>query len=425
MKIRFKLSICVITIMAVMVTGINILLLWKASEASYHLGIRSLEHLTSYQAEFWQSRQEGYVKVLYTLANIMGDYESINAQQRRDRYDDMLKSAVETESEILTLYTVWKPNAIDGMDASFIGRTGSSPEGQYAISYSKGNGRIKIKTSYEINNVMAHINGSNADKDCVDNPITQRVNGKDMFVIKILVPIINQRTGEAVGGLGCFMVIDTIQQIAEKTINTNNEIAMMALYSDNGTILAHSNPDCIGKLIFDADAGLGDSGKIMYEAAQNGKSYRDIKYVPVLNEKIIFAVKPFTIGNSDHNWSMLIGVSESYILNEVRAIAGFTAVLTIIAILAAAVIFLIILKVITKPTVKVTDALENIPKDKNLSRLFPQKRNEKIAGMSRNFDRNTVRIRRFPCIPAHTGGITLFPLSSRLASRTTKLLIFR
>ena len=33
-----------------------------------------------------------------------------------------------------SLYSIWKPNAVDGMDSRFIGRAGSSPTGQYALS---------------------------------------------------------------------------------------------------------------------------------------------------------------------------------------------------------------------------------------------------------------------------------------------------
>jgi methyl-accepting chemotaxis protein len=419
MKIKFKLGICAITIMAVSIIVINILLLKKACGASYNLSIRSLEHLAGSQAEFWQGRQDGYFRTLHTLANVMGDYESINELQRRDRFDDMLKSALESEPQIITLYTVWKPNSIDGMDAHFIDRTGSSPVGQYAIAYSKQKSGTVGKTSSDIDNVMAHIGGINAHKDYVENPAAQRANGKDMLTIKMMVPIINHRTGEAVGGLGCFLVIDNLQQTAEKTIKTNDEIALMALYSDNGTILAHSNPGMTGRLMFDAGMESDASEKMIYQTIQNGKYYENALYDPQLKEKIIYVIKPFPIGDSDHNWSILIGASESHILSDVRALARFSAVLTVMAILAAAVIFLVILRFITKPVIKVASVLRNNSEgEKKLNRISPEKRNEKITGMSHYSNKYTGKAkRRLSGIPIHTGGITMFPMTTKLTPR--------
>jgi methyl-accepting chemotaxis protein len=170
MRIKFKLSIWLITITAVVVTGITILLLRQASGISYYLNIRSLGHLTSQCVEFWKGQEDGYIRTLHTLAKIMGDYESIQASERRDRYDDMLRSALEAEPQMAAMYTVWKPNAIDNMDSLNIGRKGSSSTGLYAMAYLKEAGKITGHTSGDIDNVIAHITGPNAYKDRIDNP---------------------------------------------------------------------------------------------------------------------------------------------------------------------------------------------------------------------------------------------------------------
>jgi methyl-accepting chemotaxis protein len=422
MKIRYKLSVCVIVIMVIMALGINIFLFRKAAAASYNLGFQSLEHLTSFQTEFWQNRQNYYIQTLYTLSNVMGDYESIKAGERRERYDDMLKSAMEAESQIITMYTVWKPNAIDGMDTRFIDRAGSTQAGQYAISFSRNAGKIEGKTSGDIDDVMAHINGPNARKDRVYDPVVQKINGQNLFIIRMEVPIFNLRTCEVTGGLGCFIIFDNLQQIAEKTMKANNEIAMMALYSGNGIILAHSKPNRVGKRIFDADVEFGGCEKLM-EAVRNGETYKDTFYDPMLNDKIIFVMKPFLTGDPDNSWSMLIGVSESFVLKEASAIAGTTAVLSIIAILAAAVIFYIVIRFITKPIVKVADRLnDNCNGKGDLNRLIHEKGNEKVANMLKIFNKNSGKTKRSLGIPVHTGGITMFPMLARYTREQQKFI---
>jgi len=394
MKIRFKLSIWLIIIMAVVVTIVTIMLIRQASGISYYLSVRSLGHLTSQRVEFWKGREDGYLRTLRTLANIMGDYESIQADERRDRYDDMLKSALEAEPQMISLYTVWKPNAIDEMDSLYINRTGSGPSGQYAIAFFKETGKIIGRTCSDIDNVTAYINSHFAHKDRVDNPSVLKIRGKNTNIIKLAVPIINYSNKKIVGALGCLLAIDTIQNIVENTMRTNNEIAMMAMYSGNGTILAHFMPERIGKRMIDADVEFGESRQEMFRAMQTGKPYMDTVYHKALNEKIIFIMKPFQIGNSGHNWSMLIGVPESFILKEVKAITNYTITLIITAFLITAIIVFTIIGFVTKPIVRLTDRLRDISEGEgDLTRLLPERGNDEITYMSRYFNQTLKKIK--------------------------------
>jgi methyl-accepting chemotaxis protein len=114
----------VISIMAVVVTGVAVILVRQASDISVELNKQSITYLARQRAEFWKGREDGYIRAMSTLANIMGDYETVPVEERRERYDDMIKSALEAEPQMVALYTIWKPNAIDGMAARYIGRTG-------------------------------------------------------------------------------------------------------------------------------------------------------------------------------------------------------------------------------------------------------------------------------------------------------------
>jgi len=396
MKMRFKLSLWLIAVMAVVVTIVSITLIRQASGISYYLSIRSLRHLTGQRAEFWKGREEGYIRTLHTLANIMGDFESINAGERRDRFDDMLRSTLEAEPQMAAIYTVWKPNAIDDMDGRYKGRTGSSPTGQYAMAYFKETDKIEGQTSGDIENAIKYITSPNGNKDRVENPLLYNINGKNTYIIKIAVPIINHQNSRIVGALGCYLSIDAIQRIVENTMKANNEVAMMAMYSGNGTILAHFIPERIGKKMLDVDMELNGSAEDMFKAMRNGKTYMDTVYQPELKENVIFIMKPFQIGNSGHNWSMLIGVPESFIMKEVKTAVRFTVSLIVIAFLVTALIVFAIIGIITKPIVNVTEMLKDISEGEgDLTRLLPEKRNDEITDMSRFFNLTFKKIKNF------------------------------
>jgi methyl-accepting chemotaxis protein len=365
MKNKLRLSLVITAIMALVVTIIVSILLHRTSWISLDLNMRSVEFLAGQQAEFWKGREDGYIRTLRTLADVMSDYNSIPKSERRDRYDKMLKSVLlSSEPNMISLYMVWKPNAIDGMDERYLGRLGSGPEGQYAIAYTRETGRIKACTSDDIENIMSYISGPNARRDRVDNPIPQRVNGKDTFTLRMLVPIIGSGANKVVGCVGCVLDIEIIQRVVENAIKTNDMIDMAAVYSGNGTILAHFIPERIGRKIFDVDVELGDSIAAVFAAIQDGTTFRDTKYIPVFRENVGFVIKPFQIGNSDQRLAILLGLGESNIFKKARAITGYIIILTALALVLSAIIVYYILSKVAKPIIRMTKPLKVVSPEK-------------------------------------------------------------
>jgi methyl-accepting chemotaxis protein len=135
MKIKIKLSILMIAIVAIIVSGVAVLLLRQASSISLSMSLKGLEYVAENQAVYLQGHEGKYIKVVQSLAGIMGDYESIPAEERRDRFDEMLRSTLNSQPDFVRIFSVWKPNALDGMDSRYIGRPGSTAAGQYAMTW--------------------------------------------------------------------------------------------------------------------------------------------------------------------------------------------------------------------------------------------------------------------------------------------------
>jgi predicted transcriptional regulator len=151
----------------------------------------------------------------------------------------------------------------------------------------------------------------------IEDTIVQKIN-ENRYTMKI-IPLIN-KNGEITDSNEGLLLINVIQMVLEKTLKTNDEIALLAVYLDDGTIISHLKPERIGKNMFDADIELNDYMHDISTAIKNRKIYKGLKYDPLLNENIRFIVKPLQIDNLDHNLSLLIGVHESYMLKESRPI---------------------------------------------------------------------------------------------------------
>jgi methyl-accepting chemotaxis protein len=208
MKLKFRLSIIVIAILVVVVAGISIMLLRRASAEIVQLNIESVTRLASARAEYWKGREERYIQMLRTLANIMSDYEEIPAEQRRTTYNNMLHGTLTSEPKVLQLNTVWKPNAIDGKDARFAGQSGQTAAGQYAMNYTRETGPVTFRTTSDVSGAMDYINGPGNKTARIEDPIPRKVDGKDTFLIRMMVPVINPNTGETAGGVGLLFRID-------------------------------------------------------------------------------------------------------------------------------------------------------------------------------------------------------------------------
>jgi methyl-accepting chemotaxis protein len=395
MKIKIKLSLIIIGIVAAIVGSIAIILLRQASGISIDLSVRGISYLADQQAAYWKGREDVNIKLLHSLANIMGDYESIHPEDRRDHFDDMLRSTVEAEDVLYQTYTVWKPNAIDGMDSRFVGRVGSTKTGQYAVVFTQESGATTSRASTDVEHSMAYFNGPNSRKVRMENPEARNVRGKDTYILRMMVPIINKRTNEVVGGVGGILVIDGIQPSVANTIKNHDEISAMSIYSDDGFIMGNLVPERIGKKLIDADTIYGDNVQAASKAVLEGREFHCSSYSSVLDTNVEIVIKPFQIGDSDKTWSIMIASEESYILKEVDEMTKFAVIVAVAALVLAAVIVYFVLNSTTKPIVRVADTLKDISEGEgDLTRTIAVSSKDEVGDLALYFNKTLEKIKQ-------------------------------
>jgi len=372
LKIKVKLSILVIGIMAVIIMGVaiagfSVLLLRRASIISMEMNSRLIHHLADKQIEYLRGRKDGYLKILHTLAQIMKEYEDIPAEMRRDIFDSLLYSAIAYEQAMITMYTVWKPNAIDAMDASFMARPGSCPEtGQFASAFSRETGEVIHRLSGDLENAMEFLNGPNSRNDRVEHLVPGMVAGDDAYLLSLMVPIVSPRTNEVVGGVGGTLAIGMMQAIVERAIDYYEEIAVKAIYAGDGRILASYRPDRIGRSLIDADTIYGDCIYDAYQAVLDGRESEFKSYYDTLGANVIMVMAPFTIGNSGATWTVMVGAKEEHLMEEIQSMTKLTIILAVLSMFVSGVIIFSILVFITRPMIIVTERLKKVSAAKGI-----------------------------------------------------------
>jgi methyl-accepting chemotaxis protein len=421
MKLKFRLSIIVTAIMVVVVGGLSTLLLTQASSAITALSVGSVERLASQRASYWQGREEGYLRVAKVAAAFVGGYEKTETERRRTRYIQFLEDVIESEPNIVGIFIVFKPDALDGLDAQYRGQTGSTAEGIYAPWLTRRSGQLEHRTYERVPAALELINGPNSRKESVTDPEPDTINGKSTHTFRIYVPVINKRTNETVGLVGVVTQVDGVQPIVEQTIHANEDITAMAIYSDSGVILGSYEADRVGKNMLEADAGLfGSVINEAQQAVQQGKLYHTAQYSSVLGTNLQIVLYPFVIGESGASWSIMIGTSEAFILREVtRLIREVIIIAVIVALLVALVIFFV-LSSTTKPIVNVALTLKDISEGEgDLTKTVNIYSKDEIGDLARYFNATLDKIKTL-IITIKKQSVALFDIGNELASNMTE-----
>jgi len=420
MKIKFRLSLIVIAIVVVVSGGLAIILLRQASEISKALSIRGIEFMSSQRAAYWEGREDSNMRVLRTLANIMGDYDQVPAAERRDRYDDMMRSIAVAETSMFEIYTIWKPNAVDGMDARMIGRTGSSPTGQYASAFIIDNGQVSARATTDVDASMAHINGPNKFKDRVEHPLPRHIDGVDTYYIRMMVPIVSTRSKDVVGAVGGLIKIDGMQPTVENTVKTRPEVAAVSIYSSNGFVMASYVKERIGKNMREVDTIYGDHLDDAYQAVVQGKEFVCHSYSAVLKTEVEIVIEPLPIGDSGVTWSVMIASADDYILKEVNDMRKFTFIIVAVAIVISVVIVYFAIDNTTKPIVKVANTLKDISEGEgDLTKSITVNSKDEVGDLSHYFNKTLEKIRNLVILIKKQAGV-LQDIGNQLSSNMTE-----
>ena len=421
MKIKLKLSIMIGIIVVVALALTAVLSIYQSSQISMELSIRSIDYLTGQQAEYWKSRLDRYIQMLRTLANIMEDYEGIEPNSRRDRFDAMLLGTISSEPNLLTIYTIWKPNVIDGMDAQYIGRTGSTATGQYGMLYSRETGEIQGRTTTDVAGSMAYLNGPNSRMDRIEPPEARNVLGNDTHLIRMMVPIINRRTNEVVGGVAILYDTSAVQPVVQEVINSYTEISGLAIYSNDGVILGHLVTDRIGRDLTEAEAILyNDDLQAVSEAVHRGEKINSTQFSTVLNTNLMMVLHPFTIGNSNTSWTVMIGTAESYVMEDINRMTMLLIVIITVILLVTLVIVFFAMNKVTKPIVTVADTLKDIAQGEgDLTRSISVTSKDELGDLATYFNQTLEKIKNL-IISIKQQATRLSDIGTELASNMTE-----
>jgi methyl-accepting chemotaxis protein len=357
------------------------------------------------------------MRVALTLAGIFSEYESVESEARRERFAAEMEAVLKHEPNIVGVFSVWEPNALDGMDAQYAGQAGSSPSGQFIPWVHQRSGPVEFHSFNEYEEETRLMSGN----ETASNPYPQTIMGKDTFLVRLRAPVINPRTNEVVAVVGVNVDISALQEVVDQAIEQNEDIVYMSVYTNDGSIIGSYVPELVGQNIHQADAGLfANHMNDVAGAIQKGATTSVEEYSSVAHSDLEIVMNPFTISKTTTPWAMGIGTPKNIILAEVNQMKIFTMAVALIAVLVVAFVIYLVAGSITKPIVNVAMTLKDISEGEgDLTKTVNVNSKDEVGDLARYFNATLGKIRNL-VVTIKRQAESLFDIGNELSSNMTE-----
>ncbi|MGO4685175.1 methyl-accepting chemotaxis protein [Hyphomicrobium sp. 2TAF46] len=181
----------------------------------------------------------------------------------RARADGILRHLLESNPDILGVWTGWEPNAFDGKDVDFVKAQGHDSTGRYVPYFVRGtNGEISntALVDYAVPGPGDYYQlPFTRQKTVVIEPYAYAIDGKDVLMTSISKPVVVN--GKTLGVAG----IDLSLAETSKALSAIHpmDTGYVSLVSSGGKIVGHPNAALIGKSLAEGGAETADWEKLI------------------------------------------------------------------------------------------------------------------------------------------------------------------
>jgi methyl-accepting chemotaxis protein len=413
MKLKLRLTMVTAALLLVAVVGVSGILLIQARRLQTEEAFSSLEELAGKYSIMMQNRYENYLSAAKTLADIMTSYESVPPEERRIRYDNTILSIMESNPMFMGMFSIWKPNAIDGNDAAFIHDEGTDGTGRYMPWYARRSGpleKLSLSEYSYYNEVAANIDSPDP---VISLPYKTQYAGKTILATRLCYPI---TTGQGiVGRVGIMVNLSSSSDVIGEIKPYGNGRAVM--YATDGTIAAHYDTARVGDKISDPD-----SLSILGQQAVNDTLETLRSGIPNSgqNNGRIFESYPFYVGDVKTAWTILVSVPEGSVFAAVNRLTRIAVIIIVAAIAIGMAITFVVAGTIANPIIKVALTLKDISEGEgDLTKSISYRSKDEIGDLARYFNQTLEKIRNLIVTIKHQA-VALFDIGNELASNMTE-----
>lgn len=272
----------------------------------------------------------------------------------REDVELMGKQILLSDNDFIGLTIAWEPNAFDGKDAKYVNTPYSDRTGRFISYLTKGpDDKVVIEPLIDYETPEKgpwYWEPKKTMKDFINGPVWYPVQGKDVFMISFMCPIIHE--GKFLGVTGIDFSINYLQTLFSSSLLFGGA-SEITLLNSKGVYAAHSTD--FNKV------GAQTTEKIQKPDWQNLKDKNPIQKQKLVKDNGKMKVTiPLRVGSIPDNWYVVVKVP----MTEVMAASWRNMWEMVLLSLALSILFIISLQMFFKHivTVPITSLTEIINK---------------------------------------------------------------
>ena len=323
----------------------------------------------------------------------------------RDDVNSMLRQVLIENPSYLGTYTLWEPNAFDGLDSEFRNQPAHDATGRFIPYWIRSDGgsiSLIPLEQYETPGIGDwYILPRQNKKEITLAPLIYPINGVDTVMASFVVPVIY---GDKFYGIvGVDAPISFVQEIVD-SINLYNGRADAVLLTSTGTLIGVRNQP---ELVNQPASVIYPDFEQLQARIEAGESF--ISLSPDGNFLRVFA--PVDLGQTGQHWSFSLIIPFSEVIAPATATATQQAGISIGLILFSILVLWYLSNQIARPIIDLTGTANAIAQG-----------NLNITAKVQAQDETGILAKTFNLMTAQLSG-TLATLEQRVADRTRNLVL--
>jgi methyl-accepting chemotaxis protein len=354
LSIRWRLLLPLITVFTLSMAAVLVIVLSISSQNMDSLSNDLMNENNEHYAAIVQGNINSALNGVRTLNPVMEKNKESGSTNRESNIE-ILKQILLQNEKFYGTYTLWEPDAFDGMDSAYAGKDGYDKTGRfipYIYRDSSGVSVIPLEGYEEEGLGDYYLLPKNTLEEAVLDPFIYNVDGEDMFMTSITSPLVLD--GKFVGIVGVDILVDTlIDQIKDVTLF---DTGFMFVADSSGSIFYYPSSDIIGQSFLDY---LGeDESTLVKKAIEIGEKVGFDAVSALSGKASKYVITPVSIGSK--NWLVCSEVPESEIRKATTTSLKFGTGAGIAALLITVLLMLYLVTMMIKPVGKLTKAAEAI-----------------------------------------------------------------
>jgi signal transduction histidine kinase/ActR/RegA family two-component response regulator/HAMP domain-containing protein len=269
--------------------------------------------------------------VLVNAHNLANTFVGLKAAGRPDRaqIEEILKAAIQNNPDMIGVWTVWEPNALDGRDKEFANTAGHDGTGRFIPywTYIDGIASRETLVGYDKDGEGDYyLVPKRTGKSSIIGPYKYKVRGKDILMVSLCVPIFID--GKFVGVAGFDVSAERLQAAVSRVRPYGTGYG--ALLTTDSIYAAHPDAKKVLTPLLDVDDIEHVKG-----AVRNGTLTWVVEHSKTLNDEAIKVYAPLRMGDITTSWSLEVVAPMSTLMKPVYLLTRTAILLSILTVLAS------------------------------------------------------------------------------------------